>query len=398
MIIAHKFKINLQWRKPDSPALAGTIYFNISCEKASKILSTRYKIYPDEWDAKKHRIVATDKAARVTAVKIAQLRVKFDLARLQYCAPQSESLHDLVSSFESLKSQQFFFSYMEDVIEQLIDCGQFNTAKNYISSYRSFFSFCQNYSLAFSELTPELLEKYEAMLKQKKIMSNTSSFYLRTLRAVYLKAVEQDIVTDARPFRRVFTGVAKTVKRAITDKEIQRIKSLDLQTHPALDIARDVFLFSFYGRGMSLIDLAHISTDDLKDGYILYSRSKTQQALRVKILPQMQETINKYRHREAPYILPLIKGKGDRGKDYDAAIRRVNNNLKKIAAMARIKTNLTTYVARHSWATICKTKNVPIAIISDGLGHDSISTTEIYLKSFDQAAIDAANELVTKGL
>lgn len=400
MIITHdNIKITVKWRKSAISGLAGTIYYQISSGQDTKQIFTPYKIYHDEWDVKKQRVMPNGNAGRAIPVKIAQTRIRFDLARLQHCAALGEKASDIVAAYDSLKSDHLFFAVMEDMVESLLDRGKFNTAKNYVSSYRSFFSFCQNYSLSFSDLTPDLMENYEGMLKQRKVRGNTSSFYMRTIRSVYYKAVDQSLAADQRPFRRVFTGIAKTAKRAISAKEIKRIKALDLQSRPALDIARDAFLFSFYGRGMSLIDVAHISAADIKDGYIIYNRSKTSQTLRVKVLPQMQEIINKYRSKDAPYLLPLLKTKDCQGgREYDAAIRRINNNLKKVAAMARIDITLTTYVARHSWASICKTKNVPIAVISDGLGHDSVSTTEIYLKSIDQSVIDAANELVTRGL
>ncbi len=399
MIIANNFQISVKWRKSTTPNDPGTIYYQVVKNQCAKLVFTPYRIYEDEWDSKKERLKDSDNAERTIPLRVAQARIRFDLDRLRYCAENSTGLQELIKKYEALKSSNLFFSFMEDTVEHLIDLGQFTTAKNYISSYRSFCTFTKNYNLDFIGFASDLIEKYEAMMKLRKVKSNTSAFYLRNLRAVYYKAVDQELTSDKRPFRRVFTGTVKTMKRAISAKEILAIKSLDLSKRPSLDFARDAFLFSFYGRGMSMIDVAHVTSADIRGGYLFYHRSKTEQPLKVKVIPQMQAIINKYKSDNAPYLLPLIKNKGcQEDKEYDASIRRINNNLKKIAKLADISIPLSTYVARHSWASIGKTKNLPIAVISDSLGHDSLSTTEIYLKSIDQDAIDAANELVTKGL
>ena len=132
---------------------------------------------------------------------------------------------------------------------------------------------------------------------------------------------------------------------------------------------------------------------------LTYRRHKTGQRLHVKILPPIQELLSRYAKESSPYLLPLIPrpGNGER-KQYEAALRRVNNGLKVIADRVNLSIPLTTYVARHAWATIAKSKNVPINVISDALGHDSIATTQIYLASIDTSVIDKANELIISDL
>ncbi len=398
MFMANVLQIRVKMRKTHNPSDPGLLYYLLTMERSRKLIFTPYSVYPHEWDPHQELIKSEVSPHRAVHLRVVRARIKFDLDRLRCCAQRCHSLSEVAHMYAALKSPRLFFPFMEDAVAHLIELGQFTTAQNYISSYRSFLSFA-GYDLEFSHITPELMERYEAELRQRKIRSNTSAFYLRNLRAVYYQAVSRHLTGDARPFGRVFTGIAKTMKRAVGIEDIRRIKALDLSVRPALDFARDAFLFAFYGRGMSMIDVAHLAPSDMHGGYIFYNRSKTRQPLKIKVIPQMQAIIDKYRSDGMPYLLPLIQRQSPQeDREYAAAIRRINNNLKKIGQMAGISTALTTYVARHSWASIGKSKNLPVAVISDSLGHESLSTTEIYLKSLDQASIDAANEIVTAGL
>lgn len=187
----------------------------------------------------------------------------------------------------------------------------------------------------------------------------------------------------------------KTRKRALYDEDLRRIRILDLRSQPELEFARDIFIFLFFCRGMSFIDAAFLRKTDIKSGNIVYRRRKTGQRLEIKVINQIANIINHYSDPKSPYLLPIIKhpGRNER-RQYETALRRVNNALKTIGLMIGLSIPLTTYVSRHSWASIAKKKNVPIAVISDALGHESVATTQIYLDSIDTAAIDRANEIV----
>ena len=222
---------------------------------------------------------------------------------------------------------------------------------------------------------------------------------MRILRAVYNRAIEQDLTEDRRPFRTVYTGTEKTLKRAISISDIKRIRELDLSYRPNLEFARDIFLFLFFCRGMSFIDAAFLKRTDIQNGVLTYRRHKTNQILHIKIIEPIKDLINCYSNKDSPYLLPVItRSEYDERKQYESALRRVNNALKIIADMVKLPIPLTTYVTRHAWASIAKSKNVPINVISDALGHDSIATTQIYLASIDTSTIDRANELIIKGI
>lgn len=244
-----------------------------------------------------------------------------------------------------------------------------------------------------------LMEDYQAYLASLGVVPNSISFYMRILRAVYNRAVEQELTEDRRPFRTVFTGVEKTRKRAISISDIKRIRDLDLSLKPNLEFARNLFLFLFLCRGMSFIDAAFLKKSDIQSGILTYRRHKTNQVLHIKIIKPIKELVDRYSSNDSPYLLPIItRPHCDERRQYETALRRVNKSLKTIAGMVKLPIPLTTYVSRHAWATIAKSKNIPVNVISDALGHDSIATTQIYLASIDTFTIDRANELIIKDL
>lgn len=200
------------------------------------------------------------------------------------------------------------------------------------------------------------------------------------------------------PFRHVYTGIEKTRKRAVPLATIRRIKELDLSRKPSLDFARNMFLFSFYTRGMSFIDMAYLRKKDLQDGILSYRRRKTGQRLFIRWEKSMQEIIDRYPDNESVYLLPIIKSGENAHLHYRNALRLVNNRLKELSALAGLTGKLTMYVSRHSWASIAKSQNVPLSVISAGMGHDSEHTTQIYLAALDNAAIDKANSWILKKL
>ena len=258
--------------------------------------------------------------------------------------------------------------------------------------------FREDSDVLLDEFSSDLMMEYEAYMKAQDITMNTVSFYMRILRAVYNRAVEKGLKEQRNPFRHVYTGIDKTVKRAIPLKAIKQIKELDLSMNPSLEFARDMFLFSFYTRGMSFIDMAYLKKKDLQNGILSYRRRKTGQQLFIRWEKCMQEIVDKYQRNGTDYLLPIINKVGNEQRQYRNALRLVNNKLKEIAIIVGLQVNLTMYVSRHSWASIAKNKNVPLSVISEGMGHDSEATTQIYLASLDNSLVDKANEMILKNL
>lgn len=295
------------------------------------------------------------------------------------------------------KSQYSFVNFMNGIISRLKQNGQHKLWQHYRATLNSFMRFRQNRDLSLRKMSAELIEAYEAYLKQQNLCRNTTSFYMRILRAVYNRAVERGLVIQQYPFRHVYTGIDKTRKRAISFDAVKQIKQLDLRHSPSCDMAKDAFMLSFYLRGISFVDLAHLKKSDVHNGYLRYNRSKTHQRITIKWEPQMQALADKYRHLTAdtPYLFPFLQEDTARQRPenilYHNMEARITYHLKNIAQMIGISQNLTLYVARHSWATAARDHNTPISVISEALGHDSETTTQIYLRSIQTSEVDKLN-------
>ena len=300
---------------------------------------------------------------------------------------------------ESTLDKTTVFEYMRRQSERMKMLGKVRTSETYLQTLRSFMKFRNDMDLNFSMLDADVVGKYESYMRSNNLCRNTTSFYMRILRCIYNRAVEDGLTQQTCPFKRVYTGIDKTSKRAITLEEIKRIKDLDLTEKPDLDYARDMFLFSFYLRGISFIDLAYLRKKDLAHGYITYIRKKTGQQLTIRWERSMQEIVDKYRENPTRFLLPIItKQDGTERKQYLNKILFVNRKLKQVAKLAKISTPLTMYVSRHSWASIAKSKNVPLSVISEGMGHDNEETTRIYLAAIQTNLIDEANSQILKEL
>ncbi len=292
------------------------------------------------------------------------------------------------------------FVFMEDVIAGLRSLGKIRTSETYSATLSSFKRFRNGKDLELARINSDLMLEYEAYLRRKGVSANSSSFYMRNLRAVYNRAVERNLVEQRFPFKHVYTGVDKTLKRAIPISAIRKIKEIDLCGNPSLDFARDMFLFSFYTRGMSFVDMAYLRKRDLNGGMLSYRRQKTGQQLVVRWEKCMQEIVNKYNIGDSAYLLPIIDTDSsvDIRRQYLYKAHAVNRNIKRVGLMLNLPVKLTMYVARHTWASIAKSKNVPLSVISESMGHDSEATTRIYLASLDNVAIDKANRMILKSL
>lgn len=291
------------------------------------------------------------------------------------------------------------FDFAESLIENIRELGRDRTAETYTVSLNSFRRFRRSKDVLLSEIDSDLVEAYQAYLKQCGTSPNTSSFYMRNLRAIYNRAVEKDLVVQRFPFRHVYTGVDKTVKRAIPLTAIQQIKQLSLRPNSSIELARDIFLFSFYTRGMAFVDIAHLKKRDLRNGVLTYRRRKTGQQLSIKWEECMQAIVDKYQDRYSPFLLPLIDKNDDTARaQYLCKSHSINRNLKSIGQKVGLSIPLTMYVARHAWASIAHSKNIPLSVISEGMGHDSEMTTRIYLASLDNSVIDQANSIILSSL
>lgn len=383
----------------------GTIYYQIIHERKVRQLLSDYKVFPSEWDESRSMVTTTQKSERKSFILSIRERIRWDVERLTKIDRKLDAngmiyaADDVIDEFNRYAREYSLFNFMESIIAKLKQNGKVRTSETYKSTLNSFKKFRQDEDIMLDCLTSEIMEAYEAWHHKRGVAPNTISFYTRILRAVYNRAVEDDIIENRNPFRHVYTGVDKTVKRALPLVLIKKIKALDLSLTPSLDFARDMFLMSFYLRGMSFIDMAFLRKTDLKNGYVTYRRRKTGQQLIIEWTKEMQMILDKYPENTTDYLLPIIRNPGTNERcTYRNMGYNINHNLKKIAKMVGVQIPLTLYVARHSWASAAKAKGIPLSVISEGMGHDSEATTQIYLASLDTSVVDKANSLILKSL
>lgn len=308
-----------------------------------------------------------------------------------------------------------FLAFGNTEAEKMKATGRYGMAANYRCACHSLSKFLHSKNkrdISFRQLTTTLMEDYQNWLWKNHVCRNTSSFYMRSLQAIYSKAVRTGIA-EGNPFQRIYRGVAKTAKRAISADDIRDLRMLNLrakveergydpnsyrgnQLLQRMEFARDIFIFCFCARGLTFVDLAYLRKSDIRHGIIHYARRKTLQQLEVKVEPLMQEIIDRYA-TNSPYVFPIIKPDADDQQayaQYRYRLQRYNKSLKMLSDMAEKDIKLTSYVSRHSWATNALYHQVPISIISQAMGHESVRTTAIYLKSFESSQIDQANQSI----
>ena len=396
--------ITVKFRGSINENKEGKIYYQIIQNRVIRQLKTEYRLYMHEWNKVNCSIIIENNSRENYLQSIGE-RIDWDIKRLKSIINQLESKHikytadDIITTFHKQANEQSLFNFMQGVIVQLQQMGKQRTSETYRCTLKSFMQFREDKDLLLEDIDSDLIVMYEAYLQDRGVTKNSTSFYMRILRAVYNRAVEKDLTANRNPFKHVYTGIDKTVKRAISLKAIKQIKNLDLSLQPSLDFARDMFLFSFYTRGMSFVDMAYLKKRDLSNGILSYRRRKTGQQLFIRWEKCMQVIVDKYKNPLSEYLLPIIKPKnGDERMQYQNAMSLINRKLKAVGKMADVQLPLTMYIARHSWASVAKNKNIPISVISEGMGHDSETTTQIYLASLDNTIVDRANAQILKDL
>ncbi|MBD5584730.1 MAG: tyrosine-type recombinase/integrase [Clostridia bacterium] len=383
----------------------GTIFYQILHDRKQRQLFSDYHVFPYEWDDERSMVTTAPESERNFFILSIRERIRWNVERLTKIIRQldnnglSYTANDVIEEFNRYANEYSLFNFMESIIIKLKQNGKIRTAETYRVTLNSFKKFRKGEDLILDCLNSEIMEAYEAWHQRRGVSPNTISFYTRILRAVYNRAVENEIIENRNPFRHVYTGVDKTVKRALPLSIIKKIKYLDLSLTPELDFARDMFIMSFMLRGMSFIDMAYLKKTDLSNGYVTYRRRKTGQQLVIEWTNEMQMMLYKYPENSSEYLLPIIRHTGINERcTYRNVGYNINHNLKRIAVKVGINVPLTLYVARHSWASAAKAKGIPLSVISEGMGHDSEATTQIYLASLDTSVVDKANSIILKSL
>lgn len=394
--------IKIKFRPSKSKPGQGTVYYQLCSQSTVRQITTPYRIDTGMWQA-----VRPDKASRHdgnTTPEAQSLRqhIEWDIIRIDRLCRANPflSADDIIGIYNDHRQKDSVFRFIDREAERIRELGRTRTSETYSAALKSFSRFRQGDDLPFEGITSEMMQCYQAHLLARGLTMNTISFYMRILRTCYNRAVDEGFTEQRSPFRHVYTGIGRTVKRAVSIEAIRRIRNLDLSANPVLAFARDMFLFSFYTRGMSFIDMAFLRKCDLNDGVLAYRRRKTGQLLHIRWERCMAEITARHTSSDSsPYLLPIIRHTGNREREqYKSRQYTINLHLKKIARLAGINDNFTMYVARHSWASIARSRRIPLSVISHGMGHESESTTRIYLASVDTSVIDRANRQIIGAL
>ncbi|MDR4058476.1 site-specific integrase [Phocaeicola sp.] len=380
---------------------AGTIYYQVTHRRATQQITTNIRLQPDEWDTIGEQVVVS-----VADKSIIQNRIDSDIALLKRIVKDlnnsgvTYSVGDIVKRFKSPECHVLVLDFMQNQIRLMRNANRLGTALNYEKTMKNFVKFLGGVNLPFSAMTEQVIADYNAFLVQRGMVRNSISFYMRIMRAVYNKAVRQKLVEQSHPFTEVYTGIDRTRKRAVSESVISQLYKLNLAEGTPLALARDIFIFSYCTRGMAFVDIAYLKRENIQNGVICYARRKTGQLLSVRIEPSIQRIIDRYSSALSPYVFPILTSTETKPayEEYQVAINNHNRQLRRLSKMLPAGCKLTSYTSRHSWATAARNHNVPISVISAGMGHTSEQTTQIYLTMLENSVIDDANQGLIRSL
>lgn len=389
--------VKVKLRPSTVPGKAGTIYYQLTHLRQVKQITTKIHLHPQDWDSNKAQIIFTDSTSYLLQCKIDR-----DLDRLKKiiykidaeCA--NYTVNEIIEKFYQTTADYSITDFFTQQIQKLKNDNRRGTARNYSKTLKSLKAFMKNTDSTFNIVTEQFVESYNTFLIQRGVVRNTISFYMRIFRSVYNKAVTQKIIEQTFPFKNVYTGVDRTRKRAVTETVISQLLSIDLKKSKALQFARDLFIFSFYARGMAFVDIVYLKKSNIQNEYITYVRHKTGQELTIRIETRLQNIINQYEKKDSPYLFPILNTEDENKaySQYEIALNYYNRQLKRLSKLLEPNINLSSYTPRHTWATTARNKNVPLSIISAGMGHSSEKTTLIYLTKIDNSIIDEVNKAI----
>ncbi len=286
----------------------------------------------------------------------------------------------------------YYLTYIDNLKKE----NRLRYAGMYEISYNSFIKFNKHLDIPFSDIDVAWLKRYEAWGKSKNLSVSTISTRIRHLRAVFnLALLEHAIKSDCYPFHtyKVSKLNRATAKRALSKTDIQNIMEYQGKS-PMEQLAIDIFTFSYLCAGINFIDMAKLKQPNIQENQLVYNREKTKKLIIVPLQEPAMQIIEKYNNDKSPFIFPILsnfhKSEVQVANRLHKVLAKINKHLKEIGVKLNLPIPLTTYVARHSFATVLKRAGVSTSIISESLGHSSERITQVYLDSFDKEQIDTA--------
>ncbi len=404
-------KVLLNQQRPNTKGEL-PIVIRVTQHRKSRMISINRHVTPIAWDSEKGCIKIPNGLSRaeklfyqklITYIDEQHLVIKdiileYDKKNKPYTAEEIRVQYQKHTG--KLLSTNTYFTYFEKHLQDLEEEGRFSTRSCKQGALTLFKQFRKNRDLYFEELNPLMVDEFIKFCQKRGTSTNSIITLISSLRSVYNKALFDEIIEiNTAPFRKVKLRQTETVKRAISKEHIKMIRDYIPGKHSNTEDAQNIFMFCYYTRGTSIKDVLYMKVSQIIENRMYYHRLKTNTLYNIKLVDEALEIIKKYSDLKNPnnYIFPFVRGEGREAyKSYHLAYERINRGLKKIARDLNIPVNLTSYVSRHSWATIAKKSEIPISVISEGLGHSTERTTRIYLESFEDTVLDNANDKISK--
>ena len=376
------------------------IILQIIKDRKVRKISIGYSAKKDEWDfsenkpSKKHPLRKELEA--VISMKMATLSKQVLALELQ---ADNYSAETVVKKVKRKKASNSVNGYFEEVIKGLKKNNKIGNADIYQTCKNVIFTYTGNKELAFFEVDYTFLKKLESSWREKGWKESSISAYMRTFRALFNRAIKEEIIEQTvYPFKTYKIGKLNTAtqKRALNRKQITTIEKLKLPINSAIWHAQNIFLFSYYSMGTNFVDMANLTKEKISKDQLQYTRTKTHKLYNTPLHPKAKEILNYYiKVQTDKYIFPIFSEKAhitaqQKANRLHKVLQRVNKDLKTIAEKCKISETLTTYVARHSAATILKREGISTSKIKDLLGHETEEITQVYLDSFENSELTTA--------
>lgn len=362
-----------------------------------KYESLGISLLPKYWDFKANKPTAKCPNKEYLEKLIAEKTKAYTDKILELKAMEQEFTATTLSEKVNCPTKQktvgdVFLSYMEKLKTE----GRTGYFLSVRQVYNSLLKFNKHLNFYFPDMDVSWLKKYETWLHSSGLKENTIGIRFRTLRAIYNLAIEENVVKpEYYPFKKYKVSKLheETVKRAITKEELNKVFSYK-SSNPFTRLPVDLFTFSYLMGGINFVDMAYLTKKNIIDNRLVYSRRKTNKLIKLPLQPRAIELINKYSNPENPYLFPILstfhKTEQQQRNRIHKVISKINLRLKAIGKELGLPIDLTTYVARHSFATVLKRSGVNTSLICEALGHSSERVTQIYLDSFGNDQMDDA--------
>ena len=366
-------------------------------DRKSRYINLGVSTKTEDWDFSKNRLKDShpnkDEIEKLITRTISMLKEKIIELKAEQQDFTAQSLLDRLNSTSTKKTVGEIFN---EQMQRLADEGRRKYMLSLRYVYNTLIAFNKHLDIYFSEIDITFLRRYETWLRKKGVAENTIGIHFRSLRAVYNIAIEQNAVkAENYPFRKykVSRLHEETAKRALSKSDVEKVIAYK-STNRYMRFPIDIFAFTYYCGGINFIDIANLTPANIIEGKLVYKRHKTNKLIKIPLQPQAIELIKKYHRKDSQYLFPILSDfhetEVQKSNRIHKVIAKVNKRLKEIGEDLDLPLTLTTYVARHSQATVMKRAGVSTAVIREIMGHSSERVTQIYLDSFDNEQINNA--------